>query len=175
VAEYGLSRADAAALTADRATADYFDATVADGQEQGIAPRTVGNWVTGELFRLLREEDSDLGQARIKPSALVALIVLVEQGIITAGTGKIVLKEMFSTGRPAESIIQEKGLAQISDEQQLARLVDDVIAANPEQVARYRAGKETLLGWFMGQVMRETRGKASPQVVRGLLQSKLEG
>ncbi len=175
VAEYGLSRADAAALTADQATSDYFDAAVADGQERGIAPRTVGNWVTGELFRLLRDEDSDLGQARIKPAALVALIALVEQGSITAGTGKAVLKEMFSTGRPAESIIQEKGLAQISDEHQLSSLVDDIIAANPEQVARYRAGKETLLGWFMGQVMRETRGKASHQVVRDLLQSKLEG
>lgn len=175
VVEHGLSPADAAALTADRATADYFDAAVAAGQACGISPRTVGNWVTGELFRLLREEDSDLTEARVEPAAIVALIDFVEQDIITAGTGKAVLKEIFITGRPAESIIQEKGLAQISDEQQLSRLVDDIIAANPEQVARYRAGKETLLGWFMGQVMRETRGKASPQVVKDLLQRKLKG
>ena len=163
--EYGLSRREAALLAADRDVAGYFEAAVAAGQEKGIAPKTVSNWITGELFRLLRAEGDEIDGARVTPQALADLIALVEKGTITANSGKTVLGEMFATGQAAAEIVEERGLAQVSDEEALAQIVEEIIAANPEQVARYRAGKETLLQWFVGQVMRATRGKANPQVV----------
>jgi aspartyl-tRNA(Asn)/glutamyl-tRNA(Gln) amidotransferase subunit B len=105
--------------------------------------------------------------------ALAELVALIEKGNITANTGKAVLGEMFETGRPAAEIVKERGLDQISDQEALARIVDEIVAANPDQVARYREGKETLLQWFVGQVMRATRGKANPQVVMPLLKERL--
>ena len=171
--EYRLSPADAALLVADRDVADYFEAAVASGQAQGIAPKTVGNWITGKLFRLLKDRDTEISDSPVKPAALAGLIALVEKGTITANSGKTVLGEMYATGRPAEEIVAEKGLAQVSDEEALAQVVAEVLADNPEQVARYQAGKETLLQWFVGQVMRATRGKANPQVVVELLKEKL--
>jgi aspartyl-tRNA(Asn)/glutamyl-tRNA(Gln) amidotransferase subunit B len=172
--EYRLSPADVALLAADRDVADYFEAAVVAGQAQGIASKAVGNWIVGELFRLLKDRDTEIGASPVTPDALAGLIVLVEKGTITANSGKTVLGEMFATGRPADEIVAEKGLAQVSDEGALARVVDEVLAANPEQVARYQAGKETLLQWFVGQVMRATRGKANPQVVMELLREKLQ-
>jgi aspartyl-tRNA(Asn)/glutamyl-tRNA(Gln) amidotransferase subunit B len=174
VAEYGLSRDDATVLAADRDVATYFEEAVVAGQEQAIVPKAVANWVTGELFRLLRTEETEIGQVSMTPAALVELIALVEQGIITATSGKAVLSEMVATGRSPQWIVEAEGLAQVSDEEILRRIVVELIAANPEQVGKYRAGKETLLQWFVGQVMRATRGKANPQMVRDLLQKELE-
>jgi aspartyl-tRNA(Asn)/glutamyl-tRNA(Gln) amidotransferase subunit B len=171
--EYHLPPADAALLAADRDVADYFEAAVAAVQVQGITPKTVANWVTGELFRLLKDRDAEIGASPVTPDALAGLITLVEKGTITANSGKMVLSEMFATGQAADEIVAEKGLAQVSDEGALAQVVDEILAANPEQVARYQAGKETLLQWFVGQVMRATRGKANPQVVVDLLKGKL--
>jgi aspartyl-tRNA(Asn)/glutamyl-tRNA(Gln) amidotransferase subunit B len=173
LAEYGLSRADSTVLTADQDVADFFEAAAAAGRERGIAPQTTANWLTGELFRLLRAENVEIGAVRVTPAALAGLIGLVEQGAITANTAKEVFREMFATGRSPGEIIAEKGLVQISDEDALAQVVADVLAANPEQVARYRDGKETLLTWFVGQVMRATRGKANPHTVTALLQARL--
>ncbi len=174
VARYGLTPGDAAVLAADRDVADHFEAAVIAGQKAGIAPQTTANWMTGELFRLLRVEGIDIDQVPIQPAALAELIALVEGGTITASSGRAVLRDMFATGQPAGEIVKEKGLAQISDQEALARVVEQILAANPEQVALYRGGKETLLQWFVGQVMRATRGKANPQIVRSLLQEKLQ-
>jgi len=173
VGEYGLSEADSAALTADRDVADYFETAVAAGRKVGIPPKTIGNWVSGELFRLIKDAGASMSQVVITPTMLVALIALVEEGTITAGSGKAVLEEMYRTGQPAEKIVEEKGLVQISDREVLARVVVDVVAAHPQQAAEYRAGKETLLHWFVGQVMRATGGQANPQVVQDLLREKL--
>ena len=172
--EYRLSLADAALLAADRDVADYFEAAVSAGQTKGVAPKTVANWITGELFRLLKDRDVEIEDSPVAPEALAGLIALVEKGTITANTGKTVLGEMYATGRPAKEIVAEKRLAQVSDEAALAQVVDEVLTTNPEQVARYQAGKETLLKWFVGQVMRATRGKANPQVVMELLREKLQ-
>ena len=171
--DYGLSPPDASLLSADRDVADYFEAAASSGQALNIPPRTMSNWMTGELFRLLKAEGVEISKSRIEPVALAELIALVEEGTITAHSGKTVLSEMFATGQSAASIVQEKGLAQISGRDALARVVEEILAANPEQVAKYREGKETLLQWFVGQVMRATRGKANAQVAMTLLQEKL--
>jgi aspartyl-tRNA(Asn)/glutamyl-tRNA(Gln) amidotransferase subunit B len=171
--EYRLSPADAALLAADRDVADYFEGAVAAGQAQGVFPKTVANWITGELFRLLKDHDAEIGASPVTPEALAGLIGLVDKGTITANSGKKVLDEMYATGREADEIVAEKGLAQVSDEGALAQVVDEILAINPEQVARYQGGKETLLQWFVGQVMRATRGKANPQVVMELLKERL--
>ena len=174
VDEYELPEADAEVLTADREVADYYEAAVMAGREQDLEPKSVSNWMTGELFRLLKEEETELDAIPVPATGLVELIALVEKGTITANSGKAVLREMFATGRPATAIVEEKGLAQISDEDALAAIVQSLLDDNPEQVARYRAGKETLLSWFVGQVMRATRGKANPQMVTALLRDKLQ-
>jgi aspartyl-tRNA(Asn)/glutamyl-tRNA(Gln) amidotransferase subunit B len=173
VAEYDLPAADAAVLASDRDVAAFFEAAVAAGQAEGVAAKAVSNWLTGDLFRLLKAENAEIGQVPVAPAALAGLVALVEKGTITANSGKAVLAEMLATGRTAAEIVKERGLAQVSDVEELARIVDQIVAANPEQVARYRAGKETLLQWFVGQVMRATRGKANPQVVGELLREKL--
>jgi aspartyl-tRNA(Asn)/glutamyl-tRNA(Gln) amidotransferase subunit B len=174
VAEYGLPASDAETLTADRDVADYFETAVAAGRERALDPKTVSNWMMGELFRLLKEEEIEVGAMPITAAGLVDLIALVDEGTITANSGKTVLREMFDTGQQAAQIVEEKGLAQISDEDALSTIVQAILDDNPEQVVRYRAGKETLLSWFVGQVMRATRGKANPQMVMALLKEKLQ-
>jgi aspartyl-tRNA(Asn)/glutamyl-tRNA(Gln) amidotransferase subunit B len=169
VAGYGLSAYDADILTTDKAVADYFETCVKTYPEA----KAVSNWITGELFRLLKETETDIEEVRITPAALAGLLTLVEKGVINQNTAKSVLGEMFQSGRVAAEIVAEKGLAQISDAGELGQIVDQVIAANPDPVAEYRAGKERLLGWFVGQVMKATGGKANPQLVTELLKEKL--
>jgi aspartyl-tRNA(Asn)/glutamyl-tRNA(Gln) amidotransferase subunit B len=174
IADCELPPREATVLAADREVADYFEVAVAAGRQQGITPKMVSPWVTGELFRLLNAQGIGIAEARIEPTALAELVALVQNGTITAGSGKAVLGEMFSTGRPAGQLVREKGLAQISDEEALSQVVDQILAEYPEQVAKYREGKETLLQWFVGQVMRATRGKANAQIVTSLLQERLK-
>ncbi len=173
IADYGLAPADAAVLANDRAVGDFFDAAVEAAREKDVSPTAIANWLTGELFRLLKDRDVEIGDLRLTPADLADLVALVEQGTITANSGKVVLEEMLDTGRPAAEIVEEKGLTQVSDEEALGQIVDELVAANPEQVAKYRAGKETLLQWFLGQVMRATRGKANPQIAKTLLEERL--
>jgi aspartyl-tRNA(Asn)/glutamyl-tRNA(Gln) amidotransferase subunit B len=173
VADYDLSSEQAAVLAADQDVADYFDEVAAVGREWGVDPRTVAPWVTGELFRLLKAGGSEISTMGVTPAALVELVALVQEGAITTSSGKAVLEEISTTGQSASEIVGERGLAQISERDALARIVEQVISANPQQVRQYRAGKETLLQWFVGQVMRATHGKASPQVVLALLRERL--
>jgi aspartyl-tRNA(Asn)/glutamyl-tRNA(Gln) amidotransferase subunit B len=169
ITEYGLSAYDAGVLTTDKTVADYFEACVQAYPEA----KTVSNWITGELFRLLKETETGIEEVRIPPPALAELLTLVEKGTINQNTAKAVLGEMFKSGQAAAEIVAEKGLAQISDADELGPVIDEMIAANPDQVAEYQAGKERLLGWFVGQVMKATRGKADPQLVTELLKEKL--
>jgi aspartyl-tRNA(Asn)/glutamyl-tRNA(Gln) amidotransferase subunit B len=173
VADYGLSPREATVLTEDRDVADYFEAALAAGVERGIAPGTTSKWVTGELFRLLRAGSAEIGAIRVTPPALAELIAQVEGGSITVSSGRAVLGEMFTTGQSAVQIIEAQALAQVSDKETLAQLVEEILAANPKQVAEYRNGKYTLLQWFVGQVMRATQNRANPQLVRALLERKL--
>jgi aspartyl-tRNA(Asn)/glutamyl-tRNA(Gln) amidotransferase subunit B len=168
-AEYELSAYDAAQLCADRAIAAWFEAAVAAGGD----PKTVANWVINSLFALLNESGKTLDEAGMTPEDLLALLDLVQAGTISHSAARDVLAEMFVTGRSAGEIVAAQGLAQISDEAALLNTVIAVLAENPDAIAAYRAGKEGLLGWFVGQVMRATRGKANPQVANRLLREEL--
>lgn len=171
VAAYRLGEFEAGLLVADKGVADYYESAVASGR---VDPKTIANWVVGDLFRVMKESGREIGGIPVPPGALVELIEMVEGGTINRSTGQAVLEEMVATGRGARQIVKEKGLAQISDVADLRRAVEEVLEAHPTQVAQYLAGKEQVMGWLMGQVMRATRGQANPQVVRSLLQEALE-
>ena len=166
-----MSDYDTDVLVADKHVADYFEVVVA---VNGTDPKTIANWVTGELFRLMKETDQNITEVPVSPQALVDLIRLVNDDTINLSTGKEVLEEMFSSGNSARQIVEKRGLAQISDAAALEKVVGQVIEEHPQQVADYLGGKMQLLGWLMGQVMKATQGKANPQVVRELLRARLE-
>lgn len=170
--QYGLSRYDAGVLVADREVADYFEECVKAGQGR-IEPKAISNWVTGELFRLMRAQGVEVSQVKVSPQELVALIGLVKEGTINLTAAKAVFAEMFETGKPAAQIVRERGLSRISDAQVLAGIVEEVIAANPKAVADYLGGKETVLKFLVGQVMKATRGRADPRLAAQLLREKL--
>ena len=169
VEQYGLSRYDAEVLTADRPVADYFESCVRSYPNA----KTVANWITGELFRLLKAMDAGIETVKITPDALAELLTLVEKGAINISIAKDVFAAMFETGRSASQIVKEKGLVQISDAEELLRIVEQVIADNPGPVAEYLAGKEPVLRFLVGQVMKATRGKANPKLVNRLLRERL--
>ncbi|HXK60078.1 MAG TPA: Asp-tRNA(Asn)/Glu-tRNA(Gln) amidotransferase subunit GatB [Acidobacteriota bacterium] len=169
-AEYGLSIEDALQVTQTRAFADYYEAAVrASGQ-----PRQVFNWMVGELTRYLKQDGRQIEASPVSPLQLASLIKLIKSGSITGRIGKEIFEKMYATGKDPEEITAEIGLKQISDQDQLEAIVDKILAANPGQVQAFRAGKEGLLGFFVGQVMRETRGQANPKIVNDLLRAKLQ-
>jgi len=169
MSEFGLSKYDAGVLVADKAVADYYEAVVAASGE----PKKAANWIIGDLFRLMNAAGIEIGVVKVSPEALAALMKMVDEGTINVTTAREVLEEVFTTGKKAGEIVKAKGLAQISDEDALAKLVDQVLDENPEQVTQYLSGKEGLFGWFVGQVMRATRGQANAQVVNDLLAKRL--
>ncbi len=171
IAQYGLSRYDAGLLTADRAVADYYErAMVAAGPSEA---KSIVNWITGELFRLMNDTGVEIESVKVGPGDLAALARMAGAGQVNQNTAKAVFEEMFTTGDRAQAIIERRGLAQISDTTELAAIVVRVLEENPEQVADYRAGKEAILKWLLGQVMRATRGQANPQVAQRLLREAL--
>jgi aspartyl-tRNA(Asn)/glutamyl-tRNA(Gln) amidotransferase subunit B len=172
VADYELSDYDASLLVEHRAVADYYEAVVAAAGK--VTPKAVANWITGALFGLMNEGGLQIDEVRVSPEALAELIGLVENGTINTNTGKEVLGEMFVGGRSAREVVEERGLTQISDAAALEQIVARVLDESPEQVQKYLDGKEQIVGWLMGQVMKATRGKANPQVVRELLRAQLE-
>jgi aspartyl-tRNA(Asn)/glutamyl-tRNA(Gln) amidotransferase subunit B len=169
--QYGLNDYDAGVLVAEQAVADYFELVVKDTPE--ISPKVVTNWVSGELFGLLNQSGISIDSSKVPPAELARLVQMVTDGAINMTTAKSVLSEMFATGRSAEAIISQGGLRQISDTDSIAPLVSQVLAENPEQVTAYLEGKETLLRWLIGQVMRAARGQANPQVVQKELERQL--
>ncbi len=169
VAAHGLPDYDAGVLTAERELADYFERCL----QAHPHPKTVSNWVMGPLLGLLNAQGIGIERSPIPAAELAALLALVERGAISAKTAKTVFDEMAATGRPAEAIVRAKGLAQISDAGALDRVVDDVMARNPAEVAAYRGGKSKLMGFFVGEVMKATRGQANPKTVNELLRQKL--
>ncbi len=173
-AQYGLNRYDADVLVADRSVADFFEQAAAEAAP--VEPKTVANWLAGELFRLMNQAGGSavgLGAVPITPAAFASLLKLVASQTINANTGKRVLETMFRTGEDPAAIVAREGLAQVSDADVLNQAIDRVLAAAPAEVARYREGKTQLLGWFIGQVMRETRGKGNPDVLRKALVERL--
>jgi aspartyl-tRNA(Asn)/glutamyl-tRNA(Gln) amidotransferase subunit B len=170
---YQLSAYDAGLLTEDRSIADYFERAATAARVHSIEPKTVSNWITGELFRLLRAAESRIEAIPVLPEQLVELLSLLAQNRINITTAKHVLEAMFSTGRTADEIVSEEGLTLIADLDHLAAIVEEVISANPGAVAQYKGGKETVLRFLVGQVMKATRGKAEPGLAADLLRAGL--
>ncbi|HOD27630.1 MAG TPA: Asp-tRNA(Asn)/Glu-tRNA(Gln) amidotransferase subunit GatB [Syntrophales bacterium] len=167
--DYGIPAYDAGVLTSSRALADYYEAVVRLSGE----PKTASNWVMGDVLRFLNEEKRDIRDCPIRPEALAAMIALIKDGTISGKMAKDVVEEMYRTGRPPEDIVREKGMVQITDEGALVPVIDEILARHPGQLEQYRAGKDKLFGFFVGQVMKATQGKANPQLINDLLQKRL--
>jgi aspartyl-tRNA(Asn)/glutamyl-tRNA(Gln) amidotransferase subunit B len=165
--EYGLPEYDAEVLTSDKALADYFEGTATEFPH----PKQVSNWIMGEFMRELKEKPSLM--STITPAASGNLLKLVEKGAISATISKGVFVEMVKTGKDPETIIKEKGLVQISDSGALEALAQEIIAANPKEAADFRAGKTKVLGFFVGQLMKKTKGQANPQLANEIFQRLL--
>jgi len=170
IEQYGLNGVDAALLVAERETAEYFE-EVALGRE----PQIAANWVTGELFGALNRSGLELGKSPVGSEQLGALIGLISDGTVSNRLAKDVFDIMFETGEDPEEIAEKRGLKQVSDMGLIERAVDEALANGVAQVEQYRAGNEKVLGWFVGQVMKATQGKANPQAVNELLRKKLQG
>ncbi|MBG0770089.1 MAG: Asp-tRNA(Asn)/Glu-tRNA(Gln) amidotransferase GatCAB subunit B, partial [Anaerolineaceae bacterium] len=141
----------------------------------GGDPKMVSNWIMNEVLRMQNDLGVSADELVLKPEDLAAVIKLVEGGAINNATGKSLLVKVQETGKSPAKIVEEEGLAQVSDDSALLAVIDKILAANPDEVASYRSGKEGLFGWFMGQMMRETHGKADPKASRELLEKALKG
>ena len=169
VNEYGLSSYDANVLTEERETAAFYE-LASDGRDRKIT----ANWMSVELFGALNKAGIELAQSPVSPNQLGGLIDLISDGSISGKIAKEVFSEMFETGKDAKLIVDEKGLKQVSDESAIVAMIDDVLATNPDKVNEYRGGKEKLFGFFVGQVMKASKGQANPGMVNKLLKQKLD-
>jgi aspartyl-tRNA(Asn)/glutamyl-tRNA(Gln) amidotransferase subunit B len=172
IREFGLSEYDADVLVrAISGGTDYFEAVVA----AGAPAKAAGNWIQGEIRRRLKDLDApDISAVPVSPERLAELVSLTDRGVVSSTVAKEVFDRMWSSGRRATEIIEREGLGQIGDAAALARLVDDVIAAQPDAVAQYRAGRTNILGFLVGQVMKASAGKANPKMVNELMRKALE-
>ncbi|HXW52346.1 MAG TPA: Asp-tRNA(Asn)/Glu-tRNA(Gln) amidotransferase subunit GatB [Candidatus Acidoferrales bacterium] len=170
IADYGLSEYDATILTADIPTAGFFEAVVAASGE----PKAAANWLLNDVPRALEKNDLSLEQMRMRPAQLAELIKLVKTGAVSGKAAKEVCELMVVEGKDPQALIADRGLAQVSDEGEIAKLVDEALAANPDSVASYRAGKAKALEFIVGQVMKASRGKANVEIVRAALQQRLK-
>ncbi|MCB2213775.1 Asp-tRNA(Asn)/Glu-tRNA(Gln) amidotransferase subunit GatB [bacterium] len=170
--EYDLPEYDADILTGDKPLSEYYEAAV---KAYGGDPKAVSNWIMNEVLRMRNELGVEADALTLTPAHLAEAIKLVDAGTINNATGKSLLGKVQESGKSPAQIVEDKGLAQVSDDSALQDAIDKIMAANPEEVASFRGGKEGLMGWFMGQVMRETRGKADPRLTRELLQKSLKG
>ena len=174
IKEYALSEYDAGVLTSTRSLADFFEQTA---QLSGQA-KIGANWIMGDLLRFYKDSNTDLkdlSKSPVSPKMLADMIALVEKGTISGKIAKTVMEEMYKTGKEPQKIIEEQGLVQISDTGEIEKIVDKVIEDHPKSVEQYRAGKTGTLGFFVGQVMKSTGGRANPQTVNDLLRKKLAG
>jgi aspartyl-tRNA(Asn)/glutamyl-tRNA(Gln) amidotransferase subunit B len=169
IRDYLIPAYDAGVLTQSRALADYYEAVV----RLTGKPKIASNWIMGDILRFINEEKCGIADCPITPQALGDLIRLIEEGTISGKIAKEVIDEMYKTGKPATTIIAEKGLVQITDEGALAQTITEIIAANPKQLEQYRGGKDKVFGFFVGQVMKATQGKANPQLLNDLLKKML--
>jgi len=167
--EYGLSSEDAQTVTNDKDRADYFEAMVAAGAD----PKAALNWIMGDLAAQLSQAGLEIAQAPVSANNLAGLLALVDKGDISGKIAKKVFAEMWNNGGTAEEIVKAQGLVQISDTGALEEIVTRVIAANPQSVEDFKAGKKKAMGFLMGQIMKETKGQANPKAVSGLLAKKL--
>jgi len=169
IESYGLREYDAQVLTATRDIGDYFEqAARASGD-----PRAAANWVMGDLTAALKEAGKEISESPVTAENLGRLVAMIREGKLSGKLAKDVFAKMFAASETAEAVVEREGLSQISDEGALAKIIDDVIAANPKQVEQYRGGKTAVLAFFVGQVMKASRGQADPAAVNKLLREKL--
>jgi len=169
LSDYDISPYEASVLVENLAVAEWYEQAIAGGADAKAA----ANWMINVLFSLMNEHKQPIEEIMLTPTGLVELLRLVDRGTINNNTAKEILAEMFLTGKSAEYIVNEKGLAQISDEGLLNELISQILMDNPEQLGDYLRGKEKLRGWFVGQIMRASRGKANPELVNKLLARQL--
>lgn len=169
VRDYRIPSYDAAVLTTSRALADYYEEVVRLSNE----PKPASNWVMGDVLRFLNEEKRDIRDCPIRPESLAEMIRLIQDGTISGKMAKEVSEAMYRTGRSPREIIAEKGLVQITDEDALRKTIAEIIGGNPAQVEQYRSGREKVFGFFVGQVMKATQGKANPRLINDLLKKML--
>jgi aspartyl-tRNA(Asn)/glutamyl-tRNA(Gln) amidotransferase subunit B len=169
VEAWKLAEADARIIVADKPLADFFEATAAHAPDA----RKLANWFNGELQRLFNESGTSVASAKFSPAQLGALLTEVERGTISGNAGKDVLGEMFRSGREPAAIIADKGLGQVSDSTEIERIVDEILARHPTEADQFRAGKQQVLGFFVGQAMKAMKGKGNPKLVNDVLRRKL--
>jgi aspartyl-tRNA(Asn)/glutamyl-tRNA(Gln) amidotransferase subunit B len=169
IRDYQIPAYDAGVLTASRALADYYEEVV----RLSGKPKIASNWVMGDLLRFLNEDRRDIRDCLLRPAHLAEMIRLIEDGTISGKMAKDIIEDMYKTGETPQAIIEKKGLVQITDEGALTGAIQEVMEANPTQLAQYRGGKEKLFGFFVGQVMKATQGKANPQLINDLLKKML--
>jgi aspartyl-tRNA(Asn)/glutamyl-tRNA(Gln) amidotransferase subunit B len=172
ISQYGLSSYDAGVLTTSRALSDYYEATVA---ALGGEPKLCANWVMGDLSAFLNKENREITASPVSPVQLAGLLRRIQDQTISGKIAKDVFEALWAGEGETDAIIEKRGLKQITDNSAIEKVIDDVIAANPEQLAQYRAGKDKLFAFFVGQVMKASKGKANPQQVNDLLAEKLKG
>ena len=168
VMDYNLADADATILAAEREAAEFFE-EVADGRDAKLA----ANWIIHELFAILKKDGKDISASPVTAAAVGKLVGLLSEGTISNRIAKDVFEEMVATGGDPEAIVAEKGLTQITDNSEIEAAVDQVINRNPDQAQQFKEGNHKVAGWFVGQVMKATQGKANPQIVNELLRKKL--
>jgi aspartyl-tRNA(Asn)/glutamyl-tRNA(Gln) amidotransferase subunit B len=171
IKDYQIPAYDAGVLTADKALANYFEEVV----KLCSQPKAASNWVMGDVMRFLNEDKLDIRQCPITAKSLADMIRLIDEGAISGKMAKEIVGDMYKTGKSPQTIIEEKGMVQITDEGELVKAITSIIEANQGQVAEYRGGKEKVFGFFVGQVMKVTKGKANPQLVNELLKKMLAG
>jgi aspartyl-tRNA(Asn)/glutamyl-tRNA(Gln) amidotransferase subunit B len=170
ISQYDLPEYDAGVLTGEKALATYFEACVRDFPQA----KKVSNWIMSELMRELKKEDQGIETCRVIPQALARLLALVEEGAISGKIAKSVFMDMIASGKDPDAIVKEKGLVQISDTVSLELLAREILAANPKEVADFKAGKTKVMGFFVGEMMKQTKGQANPKVVNQLLSRLLK-
>ncbi len=169
VEEYKLPSYDTEILVGSRELADYFEAC----NRLASSPKTVSNWIMGDLLRECKGDDQEIPRCPVRPEMLAEMIRMIEKGTISGKIAKTVFAEMMQSGKSPAAIVKEKNLVQITDEGEIVKIVEEVMASNPAQVEQYRSGKEKVFGFFVGQVMKASRGKANPALVNKLLKERL--
>jgi aspartyl-tRNA(Asn)/glutamyl-tRNA(Gln) amidotransferase subunit B len=169
IADFGLPPTDAGVLTGSRELSDYFEACLVHFNQ----PKMAGNWIMGDLLALLNTKGVEADRSPVSPEDLAGLLQLIDSDVISGKIAKTVFEVMADTGKPAKVIVEEKGLVQVSDSSTIDPVVDSIIAGHPDEVQRYRAGQKKVMGFFVGQVMKATKGKANPKLVNEILMKKL--
>ncbi|ACO03728.1 MAG TPA: Asp-tRNA(Asn)/Glu-tRNA(Gln) amidotransferase GatCAB subunit B [Persephonella sp.] len=171
VKELKLTEYDAEVLVADKDRALFFEKAVSVYSEN---PKSIANWIINELLGKLNEEGIEISNSPVRPEHIAELVQLIDKGDISSKIGKEVFEEVFKTGKSPKTIVEEKGLKQVSDEGEIRKIVEEVLNNHPAEVEKYKAGNQKLMGFFVGQVMKATRGKANPKLVNKILQELLK-